>query len=248
MTQKFNIRSKRQPNVIWVFGDQHRAQAVSYRGDPNVYTPNIDNLARSGIRFDNAVSGAPWCTPFRGALLTGTYPHQNGTIQTPSPLSPKVPTIATTFNEAGYHTAYFGKWHLDGSNSREHFVPKERRGQFQYWMGYENNNNQHECYVHGSQSDSPIRLSGYETDTLTEMMIDHLKRHVESKQDDYQPFFSVLSVQPPHDPYVPPNNPEYGTRRIHPVEIQFRPNVPDVDWVKDRASNCLVYTSDAADE
>ena len=87
MTQKFNIRSKRQPNVIWVFGDQHRAQAVSYRGDPNVYTPNIDNLARSGIRFDNAVSGAPWCTPFRGALLTGTYPHQNGTIQTPSPLS-----------------------------------------------------------------------------------------------------------------------------------------------------------------
>ena len=59
MTQKFNIRSKRQPNVIWVFGDQHRAQAVSYRGDPNVYTPNIDNLARSGIRFDNAVSGAP---------------------------------------------------------------------------------------------------------------------------------------------------------------------------------------------
>lgn len=239
MTQKFNIRPRRKPNVIWVFGDQHRAQAVSYRGDPNVYTPNIDNLARSGIRFDNAVSGAPWCTPFRGALLTGTYPHQNGTIQTPSPLSPKVPTIATTFNKAGYHTAYFGKWHLDGSNSREHFVPKERRGQFQYWMGYENNNNQHECYVHGSQSDSPIRLSGYETDTLTEMMIDHLKRHVESKQDDYQPFFSVLSVQPPHDPYVPPNNPEYGTRRIHPAEIQFRPNVPDVDWVKDRASNNL---------
>ena len=69
--RNFNLRPNRRPNVIWIFGDQHRAQALSYRGDLNVYTPNIDNLARNGMRFDNAVAGAPWCTPFRGALLSG---------------------------------------------------------------------------------------------------------------------------------------------------------------------------------
>ena len=56
-------------NVIWVFGDAHRAQALSHRGDPNVSTPNIDSLARRGVRFDSAVAGAPWCSPFRAALL-----------------------------------------------------------------------------------------------------------------------------------------------------------------------------------
>ena len=78
MNEQFSFRPVRRPNVIWIFGDQHRAHALSYRGDPNVFTPNIDNLAREGMRFDCAVSGAPWCSPFRGALMTGTYPHQMG--------------------------------------------------------------------------------------------------------------------------------------------------------------------------
>ena len=114
MTERLSFRPERRPNVIWIFGDQHRAHALSYRGDPNVFTPNIDNLAREGTRFDCAVAGAPWCSPFRGALLTGTYPHQNGVTKTPSPLRPTIPTIAEPFNDAGYHTAYIGKWHLDG--------------------------------------------------------------------------------------------------------------------------------------
>ena len=167
MNEQFSFRPVRRPNVIWVFGDQHRAHALSYRGDPNVFTPNIDNLAREGMRFDCAVSGAPWCSPFRGALMTGTYPHQNGVTQTPSPLDPAIPTVAMPFNDAGYHTAYVGKWHLDGSNARENCVPPERRGNFQYWMGYENNNNQNECYVYGSEGETPRRLDGYETDSLT---------------------------------------------------------------------------------
>jgi len=206
MPRNFNLRPNRRPNIIWIFGDQHRAQALSYRGDLNVYTPNIDNLARNGVRFDNAVAGAPWCTPFRGALLSGTYPHQNGAIRTPSPLWSEIPTIAIPFNQVGYHTAYFGKWHLDGSNSRQHFIPPERRGGFQYWMGYENNNNQQECYVHGSEGDDPVRLAGYETDALTDLLIQHLQDHLNFSTDavgqsapngysdgldqlDYQPFF-----------------------------------------------------------
>ena len=118
-----------RPNVIWVFGDQHRAQAMGYRGDPNVRTPNVDALASRGVRFDAAVAGAPWCTPFRASLLTGRYPHHVGCTRTPSRLDPSHPTIAQPFVAAGYHTAYVGKWHLGGSN-REHFIPPEERGGF----------------------------------------------------------------------------------------------------------------------
>ena len=234
MTQNLTLRPQRKPNVIWIFGDQHRAQALSHRGDPNVFTPNIDNLAREGMRFDNAVSGSPWCCPFRGAMLTGRYPHQIGVSQTPSALDPSIPTVVSAFNDAGYHTAYVGKWHLDGSNSREHYVAKERRAGFKYWMGYENNNNQNECYIYGNDSETPVRLEGYETDALSQLFVKHLRNHV-ALRDDYQPFFAVLSVQPPHDPYISPGSSYPSAQRIHPAKIQFRPNVP-VNWIREKAA------------
>ena len=61
--------------MIWIFGDQHRAQALSCKNDVNVHTPNIDNMGVDGVNFTNALSGFPLCCPFRGSLLTGRYPH-----------------------------------------------------------------------------------------------------------------------------------------------------------------------------
>ncbi len=236
MESKLHLHTARRPNLIWIFGDQHRAQALGYRGDPNVRTPHIDNLARKGRSFDCAVAGAPWCSPFRGALLTGTYPHQNGVIQTPGALDPALPTVARPFREAGYHTAWIGKWHLAGSNSRTHYVRPEQRGGFDYWMGYENNNNQHECYVYGTESEQPRRLDGYETDALTDLFIRHLEAH--TRQAAYPPFFAVLSVQPPHNPYVPPGPSPYGPP-LAPAAVQLRRNVPDIPWVTENARRDL---------
>jgi arylsulfatase A-like enzyme len=235
--EPLNLYPDRRPNVLWVFGDQLRAQALGYRGDTNVRTPNIDNLARWGMRFDCAVSGAPWCCPFRASLLTSLYPHQSGVTETPKPLDPAIPTIAKPLREAGYHTAWIGKWHLDGSNSVTHYVAPERRGGFDYWMGYENNNNQNEVYVYGTGQETPRRLPGYETDALTELLIGHLQEHVGNRSSDgeYQPFFAALSVQPPHSPYVTPTT---GDQRYyhHPADIRLRPNVPEVEWVKEKAA------------
>ena len=61
------------PNVIWIFGDQHRAQALSVMEDPNVQTPNIDRLA---VSSRTGIAGSPLCSPFRGSLLTSQYPHR----------------------------------------------------------------------------------------------------------------------------------------------------------------------------
>mgnify|MGYP000852734236 FL=1 len=224
-----------RPNVIWVFGDQHRAQALGCAGDPNVSTPNLDRLAAEGLRFTQAVCGYPLCCPFRGSLLTSRYPHQcvpGHEYRMP----PESKTIAHALRAEGYRTVYLGKWHLDGFHESEgraalHIVPPERRGGFDDWLGYENNNSQWDCWVHGDvgAEATPYRLPGYEADALTDLAIERLRGLA---QHPATPFFLVLSVQPPHDPYVAP---ETWMRRHTPGRIALRPNVPDVPRVREQA-------------
>ncbi len=227
-----------RPNVIWIFGDQHRGQSLGYMGDPNVSTPHLNRLADEGITFTRAVAGFPLCSPFRGALISGQYPHRV-TPGHQTQLDPSLPTVATAFNEAGYHTAWYGKWHVDGAQERErrtamHIIPPERRGHFQKWIGYENNAPQFDCWVHGGEGDEAFhyRLPGYETDALTDLFIEHLRE----RAGEDEPFFAGLSVIPPHDPYHAP--PEFMERHI-PARVQLRPNVPDIPRIVERARNDL---------
>ncbi len=236
-----------RPNVLWIFGDQHRAQAQSHMDCANASTPNIDRLATEGITFTRAVAGCPWCTPFRASLLTGLYPHR-ACVRTPQKLDESIPTIAAPFGRAGYETAWFGKWHLDGwpesqGRSAKHLVPRSGRGGFDTWIGYENNNSQHDCWVHGHTADGEeielTRLDGYETDALTDMLIDFiLDRQYDSDDTEAEPapFFAALSVQPPHGPYVAPAEFQ-GEHR--PADVILRPNVPPVPRVQIRARRQL---------
>lgn len=228
-----------RPNVIWILGDQHRAQALGCMGDPNVHTPNIDRLAAEGLTFTAAVAGSPLCCPFRGSMLTSRYPHQcvpGHEYRMP----PEQPTIAHAFAGAGYRTSYFGKWHVDGFHEREgraamHIVPPERRGGFHDWLGYENNNSQWDSWVHGGIGEGAVhyRLPGYETDALTDIFIDYLRqRGTEQANGQGQPFFAVLSVQPPHNPFVAP---EEWMKRHTPGAVHLRPNVPAVPRVVEQA-------------
>jgi len=230
---------RKRPNVIWVFGDQHRAQAMGYAGDPNVSTPNLDRMAAEGTASTSAVAGCPLCCPYRGSLLTSRYPHEcvpGHEYRMP----PEMPTVAGPFKEAGYHTAYFGKWHLDGWRERDgrsamHIVPPERRGGFDVWAGYDNNNSQWDSWIHGGEGSDAFhyRLPGYETDCLTDLLIDYVaERGNDAAQGSGQPFFAVLSVQPPHDPYVAPAQ---WMGRHAAGRVQLRPNVPDVPSVVERA-------------
>lgn len=241
-----------KPNVIWIFGDQHRAQALGFKGDPNVSTPHIDNLEATGVDFENAISGFPLCCPFRGSLLSGRYPHKcvpGHEYQLP----PEQKTIAHVFNENDYDTAYFGKWHLDGfhecnmannnyndelhkGRAAMHIVPPERRGGFKKWMGYENNNSPWDCWVHGDigTGEKHYKLPGYETDALTDLLIDYLRE--KKIGNDQDPFFAVLSVQPPHNPYIAP----VEFREKHKVSnVILRDNVPQVKHVLDQAKKEL---------
>ena len=78
--------TEKKPNVILVFGDQWRAQALGYAGDPNVQTPHLDGLAAESLNFRNAVSGCPVCCPARASLLTGQSPLEHRVIVNDVPL------------------------------------------------------------------------------------------------------------------------------------------------------------------
>ncbi len=230
------MADQQRPNVIWVFGDQHRGQATGFEGDPNARTPNLDRIATNGTAFTGAVGGFPLCCPFRGALITGRYPHEcvpGHEYRMP----PEMPTVANAFSDAGYHTAYFGKWHLDGWKERDgraamHIVPPERRGGFDVWAGYDNNNSQWDSWVHGGEGDDAFhyRLPGYETDCLADMLIAYVKGR--TGQERAAPFFAVMSVQPPHDPYVAPAD---FMCNYEPATVELRENVPNTPSVVERA-------------
>ena len=226
-------------NAIWIFGDQHRAQALSCNGDPNLNTPHLDRLSAEGQNYERAVSGFPLCCPFRGSLLTSRYPHEC----VPGheyPLPEGMPTVADVFNKHDFDTAYFGKWHLGGFEERNgraamFITDPNRRGGFVTWVGYDNNNSQWDTWVHGGEGDGAFhyRLPGFETNCLTDMLIDYIRQQAEArKAGNGKPFFVVLSVQPPHNPYVAPA--EWMAGRA-PGQVELRPNVPPVAWVEERA-------------
>ncbi len=230
-----------KPNIIWIFGDQHRAQALGCAGDPNARTPNIDNFSELGVTFTNAVSGFPLCCPFRGSLLSGRYPH-NAVPGHEYALPDGQKTIAHPFKEAGYRTAYFGKWHVGGWHERNgraamFITDPQKRGGFETWAGYENNNSQWDSWVHGGAGKDAFhyRLPGYETDELTNLLIRYIKERGEERRRNAvaaKPFFAALSVQPPHDPYVAP---EEFMSRYNPAHLEMRPNVPNVKRVQEQA-------------
>ncbi|HEU5210114.1 MAG TPA: sulfatase [Longimicrobiales bacterium] len=113
-----NSHHAAQPNIVFLFADDHAAHALSaYRehlsyGAPLPATPNLDRLAASGMLFVNAFVTNSICGPSRATVLTGQYGHLNGVMTNAEPLHPAHVTFPKLLRSAGYRTAMFGKWHL----------------------------------------------------------------------------------------------------------------------------------------
>lgn len=105
----------KRPNIIYIFTDQQTASAMSCSGNPDVKTPNMDRLAKAGIRFRNAYSTCPLSGPSRSSMFTGYYPSTIGTEVNGQPLpdSLQARTLGTLMTESGYDCAYGGKWHVN---------------------------------------------------------------------------------------------------------------------------------------
>ena len=99
------------PHILYLLSDEHRGQALSHHGDPNVRTPALDRLAQEGLSFRRAYANCPICTPSRGTIFSGRHAHAGPVSGFFDVYKAAAPSIATELRAAGYHTAYFGKWH-----------------------------------------------------------------------------------------------------------------------------------------
>ena len=216
-TPKNSIR----PNVLVILTDQWRAQATSYAGDPNVNTPNLDELATASVNFTNAVSGMPVCSPFRASLLTGQRPLTHGVFMNDVQLDTNAVTIAKVFNKENYDTGYIGKWHLDGHGRLQNVAPGQRRQGFKFWKGNECTHDYNKSVYYDNEDPNRKIWDGYDTFEQTDAAIDYIK---ERKSSD-NPFMMILSYGTPHAPYH--TAPEEYRNRFDPDKIQLRKNVPD---------------------
>ncbi|MEV8318084.1 sulfatase-like hydrolase/transferase [Streptomyces sp. NPDC059900] len=110
-------RGTRRPNILFILGDDLGWADLSSYGSPHIKTPNLDRLARQGVRFTDAYAGSATCSPTRFSLYTGRYPGRTkGGLAEPiadksAGLEPTHPTLASLLKDAGYSTALIGKWH-----------------------------------------------------------------------------------------------------------------------------------------
>lgn len=120
------MRAAVRPNVLLILTDQQTGSALSAAGNRWVRTPNLDRLASGGTRFVNSWCTSPVCSPARSSLVTGCLPAVTGVRFNGDRLNPRVPSVGRIFREAGYETAWVGKWHLPEGLPNLHVAGKTR--------------------------------------------------------------------------------------------------------------------------
>ncbi|MGZ5545117.1 MAG: sulfatase-like hydrolase/transferase, partial [Limisphaerales bacterium] len=120
----------KKPNIVFILVDDIRWDAFGCMGSPVAKTPNIDRIANEGALFKNFFVSIPLCSPSRGSFLTGQYPHRHGVIDNAdhSELSHKLVTFPKLLHDAGYETAFVGKWHMGNDDTP--------RPGMDHWLGF----------------------------------------------------------------------------------------------------------------
>lgn len=176
--------AEKRPNIVYIMADDHAAHALSAYGSKINKTPQIDRLAREGMRFNQCLVTNSICTPSRAAILTGKYAHLNG-VPVFNRFDGSQPTLAKYLQAAGYHTGMIGKWHL-GS---------EPTG-FTHWNILPGQG----AYFDPVFITPPGRKkhTGYTTDLITDFSLEFLKERPKDK-----PFFLMCHHKAPHRPWQP---------------------------------------------
>jgi arylsulfatase A-like enzyme len=177
-----------RPNIIYIMSDDHAAHAISAYGSVVNQTPNLDRLAKEGMRFDRCFVVNSICTPSRATILTGKYSHLNG-VPVFNRFDGSQPTVAKYLQAAGYYTGMIGKWHL-GSDPTGFDKWIVLPGQGVYFDP--------DFLV----PEGRVQLKGYVTDIITDLAIDFLKTRPRDK-----PFFLMCHHKAPHRNWQP--DPKY---------------------------------------
>ncbi len=177
-------RKETRPNIVVVLVDDMRWDEFGKAGHPYLQTPNIDRIADEGAMFRNAFSTTPLCSPSRASFLTGQYIHTNGIIDNTArdQQSHQLNTFPKQLHEAGYATAFIGKWHMGNDDSP--------RPGFNYWVSMQGQGEATDpnLNINGKRE----QVKGYVTDVLT----DYSLRFIREKRSE--PFLLYLAHKALH--------------------------------------------------
>ncbi|MGN0531248.1 MAG: sulfatase-like hydrolase/transferase [Eubacterium sp.] len=184
-------------NIVFYFSDQQRSDTVNDR-----LTPNLMQLASEGVMFDNNITCQPVCGPARACLQSGRYATQLGCYWNGIPLPQDAPSLAHYFNNAGYQTAYIGKWHLAsdrlpgiGLHCEKTAIPTEKLGEYQYFRGadvLEFTSHGYDGYIFDEKGNRHD-FTGYRADCINDYALEYL-----DNCDKDKPFFLFVSQLEPH--------------------------------------------------
>ena len=187
-----------QKNIIFYFSDQQRWDTVN-----DQVTPNLMALAEEGVKFERSFTCQPVCGPARACLQTGVNATQNGCFKNGIALPQDIKPLAEYFNEAGYDTAYIGKWHLASDDRPSHAfhcektpVPRDRQGGYRYWRAadvLEFTSHGYDGYVF-DEAGNKLNFEGYRPDCINDYALEYL----ESGREPGKPFFLFISQLEPH--------------------------------------------------
>lgn len=213
-----------RPNLVFVFPDQMRGQALGFLKDDPVITPVLDRFAEESVVFTHAVSNYPVCSPFRSMLMTGQYPHSNGVLANCNSngathgyeLRESARCWSDVLEDEGYSLGYIGKWHLDSphrpyvntSNNSDKFAwnewcPPHRRHGFDFWYAYGTYDNHFkpEYWTTDAPRDERTLVEQWSPEHEATMASRYIRNEGGRYRDPDKPFALVVSMNPPHMPY-----------------------------------------------
>lgn len=176
-----------RPNIIYIMSDDHDADAISAYNKTLIATPNIDRLAKQGMKFNRCFVGNSICTPARATLLTGQHSHKNGVKDNTDRFDSSKITLPKLLQNANYQTALIGKWHL-------HSYPQG----FDHWLIYPGQGQYSDPRLIRQTGDT-VTYRGYSTDVVTNEAINWL-----DKRDKNKPFALLFHHKAPHRYFLPP--------------------------------------------
>ena len=181
-------------NVVFILADDHRYDAMSFMGHQFARTPQMDAMARNGVHMKNALVTTSLCSPSRASILTGLYTFRHRVIDNNRPIPPGTIYFPQYLQQAGYATAFIGKWHMGGESD-------EVRPGFDRWVSFRGQGNylpptpDYTLNVDGKR----VKQKGYITDELTDYAVEWLAQQ-KSKE---KPFFLYLSHKAVHAGFTP---------------------------------------------
>jgi len=254
---KPSIPAPPPPNICFIMADDLGKEWVGCYGGEKISTPNIDRLASTGLRFDNAWC-MPQCTPTRATLLTGTYPFRHGWVNhwdvprwgSGCHFDPRHNmTFARLLQKAGYATCIAGKWQINDFRVQPNVLNQHGFDEYCVWTGYETGQppsaeRYRDPYLH-TKDGSRTWPGRFGDEVFTEFIIDFMKRHREKPMLIYFPMCLT------HSPLTStPDEPEVkGNLEKHQAMVRYTDTlvgrlVKALDELGLRQNTILIWTSD----